>query len=199
MLKVTKIEGCTLCSNTYVLSCKGDTSCFLVDIGDFSLVKEELLKYNEVKGVLLTHAHFDHIAGINDLFSVFPKVVVYTNEIGKEMLFSDKLNLSKYHERSLIYVGDKIQLVKDGDVLQLFDSEEINVMFTPGHNDSCITYYNRENIFSGDSYIEGTSVVTKLPGGNKFLAEESVQKILALSKDKILYAGHDVDKWKSVF
>ena len=115
------------------------------------------------------------------------------------MLFSDKLNLSKYHELSLTYVGDKILLIKDGDVLQLFDSEEIKVMFTPGHNDSCITYYNGENIFSGDSYIEGASVVTKLPGGNKFLAEESAQKILALSKDKILYAGHDVDKWESIF
>lgn len=199
MLEVKKIEGHTLCSNTYMLSCKGESSCFLVDIGDFSLVKKELLKYNEVKGVLLTHAHFDHIAGINDLFSVFPNVVIYTNEKGRDMLFSDKLNLSKYHELSLTYVGDKIQLIKDGDVLQLFDSEEIKVMFTPGHNDSCITYYNGENIFSGDSYIEGASVVTKLPGGNKFLAEESAQKILALSKDKILYAGHDVDKWESIF
>lgn len=199
MLKVKKMEGRTLCSNTYVLSCKGETYCFLVDIGDFSLVREEVLKYKEVKGVLLTHAHFDHIAGINDLFSVYPQVVVYTNEQGKEMLFSDKLNLSKYHEQSLIYEGDRIQLLKDGDVLQLFESEEIKVMFTPGHNDSCITYYNRKSVFSGDSYIEGASIVTKLPGGNKSLAEESAKKILSLSKERRLYAGHDVDKWESVF
>lgn len=199
MLQVQKIEGRTLCSNTYVLSCKGETSCFLVDIGDFTLVKNQLPESLGVKGILLTHAHFDHIAGINDLLSVYPDVVVYTNEKGKEMLYSDKLNLSKYHELPIRFNGDRVHVINDGEIIQLFKDEEITAMFTPGHNDSCITYYNNSNIFTGDSYIEGASVVTKLPGGKRILAEISVHKILSLSEGRKVCAGHDVDKWKSIF
>ncbi len=199
MLQVQKITGRTLCSNTYVLSFKGNTSCFLVDIGDYTLVRNQLLEFSEVKGVLLTHAHFDHIAGINDLLSAYPDLVVYTNEKGKEMLFSEKLNLSKYHEHPILYNGDRIYLISDGEKIQLFEDEEITAMFTPGHNDSCITYYDKRHIFTGDSYIEGSPVVTKLPGGKKILAETSVQKILELCNGRLLCAGHDAEKWVSIF
>lgn len=199
MLKVRKIEGYTLCSNTYVLSCKGETSCFLIDIGDFALVKEELQEQLDVKGVLLTHAHFDHIAGINDLLSEYPNLVVYTNEKGKEMLYSDKLNLSKYHELPIQYKGQRIHLIGDGEKIQLFRDEEITAIFTPGHNSSCVSYYNDNYIFTGDSYIEGAPVVTKLPGGERTLAEASVQKILKLCNDRLICAGHDVEKWVSIF
>lgn len=199
MLQVQKIIGRTLCSNIYVLSCKGNTSCFLVDIGDYALVRNQLLEFSEVKGVLLTHAHFDHIAGINDLLSEYPDLVVYTNEIGKEMLFSEKLNLSKYHEQPILYNGDKIHLIRDGEIIQLFEDEKITAMFTPGHNDSCITYYDKRHIFTGDSYIEGSPVVTKLPGGKKALAERSIQKILELCNERLVCAGHDVERWRSIF
>lgn len=199
MLNVKKIEGRTLCSNSYVLSSRGSSDCFLVDIGDFILIKKELSYKMTVKGLLLTHSHFDHIAGINHLLFAYPDLVVYTNEVGKEMLYSDKLNLSKYHEQPIVFNGDRIHLLKDGSVIQLFDNENITAIFTAGHNDSCITYYNNECIFTGDSYIPGAEVVTKLPGGNRKLAEQSVQHILKLKEGRIVYAGHDVDKWESVF
>lgn len=199
MLQVQKIEGRTLCSNTYVLSSKGYSFCYLVDIADYSLVRRLLPSSIDVKGVLLTHAHFDHIAGINDLLSEYPEIVIYTNKQGKEMLFSDKLNLSKYHDQSLIYKGNRIHLLNDGDVLQLFDDEELTVLHTPGHNDSCITYYNEKYIFTGDSYILGVPVVTKLPGGNKILSEDSVKRIMQLGCNREICAGHDVEKWISIF
>lgn len=199
MLQVKKIEGRTLCSNTYVLSCKGETSCFLVDIGDFTLVKNQLPESLGVKGILLTHGHFDHIAGINDLLSVYPDVVVYTNEKGREMLYSDKLNLSKYHELPIRFNGDRVHMISDGEIIQLFEDEEITAIYTPGHNDSCITYYNNNYIFTGDSYIEGATVVTKLPGGKRALAEISLHKILSLSEGRKVFSGHDVDRWESIF
>ena len=151
-----------------------------------------------VKGVLLTHAHFDHIAGINELLSAYPGVDVYTNQQGKEMLYSDKLNLSKYHDQSIIFKGNRIKLLNDGDKIKIFDGEELCVMFTPGHNESCVTYYNSKYIFTGDSYILGAPVVTKLPGGKKILSDDSVQRILNLSRDREVCAGHDVDRWVSI-
>ena len=51
-----------------------------------------------------------------------------------------------------------------------------------------------EYLFTGDSYISGIKVVTNLPGGNKELAAQSLEKILELAKGKILCPGHVVEE-----
>lgn len=56
----------------------------VVDAGD------EWDGFVDVKAVLLTHGHFDHIYGLNRLVEMNPDVVVYTNEAGKEALLNAK-------------------------------------------------------------------------------------------------------------
>ncbi len=60
----------------------------LIDPGD------EWEGYKGVKAVLLTHAHFDHIYGLNRVAELNPEVRVYTTSFGREMLMSDKKNMS---------------------------------------------------------------------------------------------------------
>ena len=59
-----------------------------------------------VKGVFLTHTHYDHIYGINKLVESFPECIVYTSQHGEEGLFSDKLNFSRYHEEPILFKGN---------------------------------------------------------------------------------------------
>ena len=61
---------------------------------------------------------------------------------------------------------------------------------TPGHCPSCLTYVLDNWIFTGDAYIPGVKVVTKLPHGDKILAKQSAERILNMAKSKNMCPGH---------
>lgn len=199
MLQVKKIVGRTLSSNMYMLFEESSYNSWVIDIGDYNALKKELPLSAHVKGLFLTHGHFDHIAGINEFHKEFPDSIIYTSEYGKEQLYSDKKNFSLYHEQSMVYEGNNIEVIQEGNTIELFEGHTLNVIETPGHCPSCLTYYTDNYIFTGDSYIQGTNVVTKLPKGNKSLADKSLQKILSISNGKNICSGHDVENWVSYF
>ena len=141
--------------------------------------------------VLLTHAHFDHIYGLNALFRRSPDIKVYTNETGREMLLDAKKNMSLYHEHPFVFDHhESIITVEDGEKIHFEDNIIAKAIFTPGHNPSCITWEIEDSVFTGDSYIPGIKTVTNLPGGNKKDAERSLDLIKELSLGKIIYPGH---------
>lgn len=175
-------------SCTYVLSAYGNA--WLVDCGDVEPLFS-LLKNKKLKGVFLTHSHYDHIYGLNELLTLYPETLVYTNESGKETLFDDRKNMSLYHETPFVFEHpEQVRLVDDGDEIKLTEDIKAKVIATPGHHPSCLTFLIDDAIFTGDSYIPGIKVVTNLPQGNKKQAKESLEKILLLSDEKTIYPGH---------
>lgn len=147
--------------------------------------------FERVRHVLLTHGHFDHIYGLNELLRMNPKAVVYTNAVGREMLLDTKLNMSKYNETLFeLKYPDRVVKVLDGDTVNLGNDITAKAIFTPGHSDSCITWVVDDMVFCGDSYIPGVKTVTNLPGGDRQLAQESENLIKDISKGKFLYPGH---------
>jgi glyoxylase-like metal-dependent hydrolase (beta-lactamase superfamily II) len=164
-------------------------SAWIVDIGDADSIIQYINNNNNnlsLKGILLTHGHFDHIYGSNDVVALFPTVPVYTNEFGTQMLVSAKLNMSKYHETPFEFqYPENIVIIEDATEIAPFKAYE-----THGHNPSCLTFVTDDAIFTGDAYIPGIAVVTNLPKGNKVQAQQSVQKILDLASGKTIYPGH---------
>lgn len=195
MLQVKKIVGNLLFSNMYLLYENNSTNCWLIDIGDSLALARGLPNGYNVRGVFLTHTHYDHIGGINGLNRMFPQCIVYTSEVGKEALFSSKKNLSFYHDSPIVYEGDNISILRDGDCVKLFEDVLLYVKETPGHSESCLTYYSDEFVFTGDSFIPEVPVVTKLPGGNRIKSIASVKIIMSLANNRTILAGHDKDKW----
>ena len=188
---VTQIVNSVFTSNTYIISDDKSGWLWLVDVGDFEGVLNHLPQKGSIKGVFLTHAHFDHIYGINKLIDTFPDCVVYTSAEGKKGLYSDKLNLSHYHEDPVIFLGSNIHILKEKDEIELFENCFLETIETPGHNWGCLTYKTGNYLFTGDSYIPNVPVVTKLKGGDKEASKISLQKISNnISENTIICPGH---------
>ncbi len=194
MLVVKQIVNSVFNSNSYVIYELGSDYCWLVDIGDWIKIKEFIPFGMSVRGVFLTHTHFDHIYGINFLLKDYPQLIVFTSEYGSSALYSEKQNFSYYHESPIIFKGENVHTLKDGDEIQLYLDEKIIAMETPGHCPSCLTYYTDDFVFTGDSFIPDLPIVTKLPRGNKVLAEKSKIRILDVIKNRKIFAGHNSHK-----
>ncbi len=196
MLKVSHIVNSVFSSRTYILSNDAGDEFWLVDCGDVSPMMETFSSLSGgsfmVKGVLLTHAHFDHIYGLPRLTELFPEVKVYTNEAGRRTLADSRRNLSRYHGEEMVYESDNVVVCEEGDVVELFDGVSARVCETPGHHPACLVFEVGEYLFSGDAYIPGVAVVTILPEAEKSLAAQSQERIKCLAEGKILCPGHEV-------
>ena len=188
MLRViNKILG----SITYIILTGIDKDCILIDCGDVE--KIVAMGFN-VKGVLLTHSHTDHIYGLNKLVDIFPSVFIYTNEDGKKGLLDSKLNFSHYHEDVEDFIFKKagnIMIIKEECSL-FIENIQIDVLFTPGHDPSCLSFIIANRIFTGDAYIPGFKTITAFPKSDKLEAKKSRARILELETQYgyTICAGH---------
>ncbi|MCQ2181785.1 MAG: MBL fold metallo-hydrolase [Bacteroidales bacterium] len=114
MLIVDYIVNSVFNSRTYILSEDGSDKVWLVDCGDVEPVMS-IVGSRKVEGVLLTHAHFDHIYGLPSLLERFPDVAIYTNGWGKRALADDRMNLSRYHDAPVCVECPNVRIVSEGE------------------------------------------------------------------------------------
>ncbi len=195
MIEIHDITNTIFTSKTYILSKAGGDKAWLVDIGDIDPVLSYLeVHHLYVEGVFLTHAHFDHIYGLDALVAHFPNCKVIVCEYAKLALASDKLNMSRYHGISIMFESDNIVVVHEDESMRLFENEpEIVFYETPGHNPGCLTLVLGDMIFTGDAYIPGVGANTRLPRADKELAKVSLERILKLAEGKRIFSGHLVE------
>lgn len=195
MFSVSYVINSVYTSRSYILT-NENKEFWIVDCGDVFPLVERISQMSEnnytIKGVLLTHAHFDHIYGLPRLSMMCPTIRVFTNESGKKALANDKLNMSRYHDEPIRFDSDNVIVADDGSEIELFEGVNAKVFYTPGHNPSCITYEIEDYLFTGDSYIPGCRVVTNLPGSDKGLADKSINKIMSLLQGRTICAGHEM-------
>ena len=126
-------------SITYIIPVGSQKDCYLVDCGDV----EKVIKQGwRVRGVFLTHAHFDHIHGSNKLIEKFPDALVYTNADGQKGLQNPKWNFSRYHEEFENFVfckSENVRVFESCGVYEFDKDIKVEVLFTPGHDLSCST------------------------------------------------------------
>lgn len=184
-MQVDRIENSLLNSNTYIISVEeGD---FLIDCGDIYKLKDNF----DIKAVFITHPHFDHIYGLNELMKRFPDCKVYIYEEGYEALYNERLNLSKYYGISFEFISKNIVLLNKKNSVIDFDGLKVEVIHTPGHYPGAVCYRIHNYLFSGDSYIPGFKTVINLPQSNKkdAIASEILIKRL-WTENVVLCPGH---------
>lgn len=186
-MKIHQVVNTVFRSCSYVIT--HDGASWLVDCGDVDKILP--LVDGRLHGVLLTHAHFDHIYGLNVLTAIFPSLTIYTNQVGQEELFSDKLNFSRYYgEPFVLDAPENVRLVEDGDCVDMFEGIKAQAVFTLGHSPSCVTWMVNDALFTGDSFIPGVKTVTNVPHSDKEQAAVSEALIRDLAEHRIVYAGH---------
>ena len=191
-VEIVRIVNSVFESNTYLIINSNYRICFLIDCGDSDPIIDKINRRNlSLKGVFITHSHFDHIYGLNSVVEEYPEISIYTSSFGKAGLYSDKLNLSRYNLCPYVLQHcNRIRELNEGDAIDLYGSVVIEAYETPGHDKSCLTYKLGNSLFTGDAFIPGLKVVASFPNSNKMDAELSRQRILFLSKKCDLYPGH---------
>lgn len=192
VMNVQRFVNSFYSSNTYILSLNSDDYAWIIDVGDaWNIIDWLNNSGKKIKGVLLTHTHFDHIYGLNDLLDYDPCLRVYTCENGRDGLLSDKFNLSKYHEQSFVFKGKDNIFLLNNSIIELWPGVVGYIYKTPGHDWSCLTYDIGDFLFTGDSYIPGQDVVTVFPKSNKKDAIKSLAKIHEfLTRNYTICPGH---------
>ncbi len=194
MLEVQRFVNSRFTSNTYVIAHPEYDDVWVVDPGDTDNVFEWMKTHSKttITGILLTHAHFDHIYGMNEILSRFPKCVVYiANEYGKDALHNAKTNGSKYTEEGPIEVLAGADIQYYPSTLRLWDDIELHSFNTPGHSDDSQCFVVKEKLFTGDTLIKDIRTVTKIRGGSVEKLKESVPVLESLKGYNYeVYPGH---------
>lgn len=179
-------------SVTYVLYEEDVDYCVLIDCGEWETLRPVLNRIDKiVDSVLLTHGHSDHIYGLIGLLEFQPDVKICTNEEGHKEIQDARQNLSFYHGNPFIIAGYKPIVIKDKQVLQFNGIGEVEVMATPGHDTSCLTYKVNKHLFTGDAHIPGLKTFTKFPRSNKDQSKASISILSELEKKGyIIHCGH---------
>lgn len=118
------------------------------------------------KKILLTHAHVDHIAGLNFLREKFPDAKVYMSAKDLPLLTSAAMNLSNMLDQPVV-CGKPDVLVKEGDHITE-GAIDLEVLETPGHTPGGLSFYDKKEglVFTGDTLFQGSVGRTDFPGGS---------------------------------
>jgi hydroxyacylglutathione hydrolase len=166
------------------LICRFDV-CYLIDPAQDYNVISKALGTKQLHGILLTHAHNDHV----DLIGHF-SVPIYMHFDDAHLLFEDTYN--GYHPKKHPYKRSELNLryVNDGDKLPMAD-QFIEVMHTPGHTKGSLCFLTEGKLFTGDTLFKHSVGRHDLYSGSLPELKKSIVKIMELPGQTKVYPGHD--------
>lgn len=173
-------------TNCYLLGDEAARAGAVIDPGDEPkrILKEIQAAGLEIKMILLTHGHFDHVLGVSALAKALGDVPVY--------LCPRDRDEAMYSSVSPASMGEVKNLVDydEGDTLTL-GGLTIQVLATPGHTPGSVCLKVGDALFTGDTLFAGSCGRIDLPGGNEKEMLASLKRLDGLEGDYTVYPGHD--------
>ena len=193
MIKVVPFiyeEDDGLFSNTYLLYDQ-ENNCVVIDPSkEYPGIVNYIKKNNlNLKAVLLTHGHIDHMRGADLLVDTFD-APLYIGFDDEDKLTDTYANCGDFLGENGI-VKSKANTLADNEVLH-FISEDIKVIAVPYHTSGSVCYYLKDSglLFAGDFIIMHGVGRSDLPSAMPKEFNRSMAKILALPNEIKIYGGH---------
>ncbi len=179
-------------NNCYVLHAKQSKQAAIIDPADeiepvIAYIKNYQL---DLKAILITHAHFDHILGCNVVRAAFPSALIHLHK-DDEALWLEDGNAGIFGIPVKELPKPDVWL-QHGDIISL-DEVSLQVFHTPGHTPGHVVFYARDPglVFCGDLIFANSIGRTDLRGGNRQQIIKSIQtKIFTLPESTLLLPGH---------
>ena len=165
------------------------TNCYLLWEGDLAVVidpgyePDTILRAlqtlgMELKAILLTHGHFDHVGAVKELVAETGcEVYIHASEATLPPMITDG---QLYYTRTY----------DEGDTISPIPGVELHVLHTPGHTPGSVCLLWKDQMFSGDTLFEGSCGRVDLPGGNPTQMMASLRRLASLQADYHIHPGH---------
>lgn len=178
--------------NTYLLIDEESKEAVIIDLGgDFERINE-VIKQNgaELKFILNTHGHFDHIMGDVAVQSGDISVPVYMHEGDRWHAENIAKSLQRWGVADE-WPAIKIKEYIDEDTELKIGNSKIKIIHTPGHSMGGVSYLIGDMLFSGDTLFYNSIGRTDFEDGDyETLIKSIKEKLMPLDDSIKVYPGH---------
>ena len=182
--------------NSYIVSAP-DKSAVIIDPGCLSSSeKQQLSAYIsdnqlQVKALLSTHCHIDHVLGNAYVLRTYP-VDYYMHKLDLPVLAAAERSAQVYGIEGFEVSPQPTHFLEDKQILQ-FGELELEVVFGPGHAPGHVAFYAAKDslIISGDILFQGSFGRVDLPGGDIEVLKKTIkERFFTLPDETVIYCGH---------
>lgn len=196
-MKIRQFEFNMLPVNTYVVWDEQTREAAVIDAGCYFPKECDILKKFiadeelNLKYLLNTHLHFDHIFGNRFIYEQYG-LKTCAHRADEEWLVEAPRRTRMF---GLEFPGQPVSIgtyLEEGDELTL-GNHTLKCIHVPGHSPGSVVFYSSESkcLFVGDVLFQGSIGRTDLPGGNHQLLLDGIrEKLFILPDDTIVYSGH---------
>lgn len=193
VLSIEVFAGGPFGENGYVAIAADGRTAVVVDPGAAAPEMANVLRTEDLdlEAILLTHAHIDHIEGINAILAAAPGTPIHLHDADRPMYesvgaqaeaFGLSISVPPPPDRSLTH-GQELS----------FGGSILHVRHAPGHSRGHVIFYEEDAglAFVGDVIFAGSIGRTDLPGGDfRTLMESIREQVLTLPDATRLLTGH---------
>ena len=187
-MKVKREVFGSMDNNCYLITDEATHQSALVDCSEWNEKMKDLIGDTDLKYVLLTHGHYDHIIGTKAVKETYGAKVAISRE-DAPMLTSARASLAVFCGAEQNNVTPDI-LLSDGDEIPLGETK-LRVIATPGHTKGSVCFVAGDALFTGDTLFRLSCGRTDFPGGSWEEMQQSLKRLSLLEGDYTVYTGHD--------